>query len=88
MAPLQPKRLKWQDYIVANEAILAGKPVIKGTRLAVDFILELLANGWTEKDLFDSYPQLTKEHLAAVFAFAADNVKEAMLYKVDSAGGK
>ena len=41
--------MKWQDYITSDPKILAGKPVIKGTRLSVEFILNLLAEGWSMK---------------------------------------
>jgi len=62
--------MNWKERIVADTSILAGKPVIKGTRLSVDFILSLFAEGWTEKEVLDNYPQLLVEDLRAVFAFA------------------
>jgi uncharacterized protein (DUF433 family) len=49
---------------------LAGAVRVRGTRLSVDFILELFENGWTEKEVLENYPQLTAESLAAVFALA------------------
>ncbi len=58
----------WQAYIVSDPEILGGKPIIKGTRLAVDFILELLASGWTIEELLNNYPQLSQEAIKAVFA--------------------
>jgi uncharacterized protein (DUF433 family) len=42
--------MNWQERIVIDPGILVGKPVIKGTRLAVEFIIELLAQGWSEAD--------------------------------------
>lgn len=60
--------MNWPDYIVSDEKVLLGKPTIKGTRLSVEFLLERLADGWTEQDLLDNYPRLTKEALQAVFA--------------------
>jgi uncharacterized protein (DUF433 family) len=62
----------WRAYIHSNPEILTGKPVVKGTRLAVDFILGLFANGWTEQEVLESYPTLTPQALQAVFAFAAE----------------
>jgi uncharacterized protein (DUF433 family) len=62
--------MNWKERIVADTSILAGKPVIKGTRLSVDFILSLFAEGWTEQQVLDNYPQLLVEDLRAVFAFA------------------
>lgn len=63
------KAMNWQDYIVSDERVLLGKPTIKGTRLSVEFLLERLADGWTEQDLLDNYPRLTKEALRAVSAY-------------------
>jgi uncharacterized protein (DUF433 family) len=62
--------MDWKTHIVADTSILAGKPIIKGTRLSVDFILSLFAQGWTEQQVLENYPQLTLEDLKAVFAFA------------------
>jgi len=55
----------WQDRIVIDPAILAGKPVIKGTRLAVEFIIDLLAQGWSELEILRNYPGLTSEDIQA-----------------------
>ncbi len=54
------------DRIEINPKKMGGKPVIKGTRIPVYFILELLANGWSFEDILESYPQLTKEDLNAL----------------------
>ncbi len=64
--------MDWKNHIHTNQKILAGKPVIKGTRLAVDFIIGLFAEGWTTQQILENYPTLTYESLQAVFAFAAD----------------
>lgn len=50
---------------------MMGKPVIKGTRLTVELILERLGNGAPIEDLLDSYPQLRREHIQAAQAYAA-----------------
>ena len=62
----------WEDRIVCDPKILVGKPTVKGTRLSVAFILERLADGWTEKMLYESYPRLTPADLQAIFAYASD----------------
>jgi len=62
--------MNWKQRIVADESVVAGKPIVKGTRLSVDFILSLFAEGWTERQLLENYPQLSSEDLRAVFAFA------------------
>jgi len=68
--------MNWRDYIVSDPEILVGKPALKGTRLSVDLILDRLADGWTAEDLFQAYPRLTREALQAVFAFAAEVLKD------------
>ena len=55
--------MNWRDHIVSDPEILVGKPVVKGTRLSVDLVLDRLADGWTAEDLFQSYPRLTPEAL-------------------------
>ena len=70
----------WSQYIHTDPAILGGKPVVKGTRLAVDFVLGLFAAGWSEQQVLDNYPTLTPTALHAVFAFAAECLREERLY--------
>jgi uncharacterized protein (DUF433 family) len=59
------------ERIVVDPKILAGKPVIRGTRLAVEFILELLAAGQSENDILSNYPGLTREDILACLAYAS-----------------
>lgn len=61
-----------QERIVVDENVLGGKPVVRGTRLAVEFIIGLLAEGWSEPDILSNYPGLTHEDLAACLAYARD----------------
>ena len=72
--------MNWQDHIQADPEVLLGKPVLKGTRLSVDFILNLFAEGWDEKTILENYPQLSQRDLQAVFAFAAECMREESLY--------
>lgn len=74
--------MAWHDYIHSDPDILLGKPVVKGTRLAVDFLLSLFAAGWTPEQILENYPTLTPEALRAVFAFAAEALQEESLYSV------
>jgi len=55
----------WQDRIVVDPEILAGKPVVRGTRLAVEFVIGLLAQGWSEAEILRNYPGLASEDLQA-----------------------
>jgi len=76
--------MNWQGYITVDPAVLVGKPVIKGTRLAVEFILELIAEGWTEADMIRNYPGLTHEQILACVAYAKDRLSEERLLAVPS----
>ncbi len=58
--------------ITLNPDVLAGKPVIRGTRLSVEFIIGLMADGWAETDIFQNYPGVTHEDLIACLAYARD----------------
>ena len=70
----------WQERIVADPKVLVGKPVIRGTRLSVEFVLDLLANNWTIEQILDEYPQLRREDVIAVLKYAAEMVKEEKVY--------
>ena len=74
--------IDWGKYIHSDPDILVGKPVVRGTRLSVEFILGLFAAGWTEQQVLENYPTLTKESLRAVFAFATDCMREESLYPI------
>ena len=63
------------QWIVAHAEVLGGKPCVRGTRLAVDFLLELAASGATQADILAEYPQLTAEGLSAAFMFAARRLR-------------
>ena len=69
--------MDWQEHIHGDPKIFSGKPVVKGARLAVDFLLDLYGAGWTEAQLLESYPHLTPEALQAVHAYAAESVQGA-----------
>jgi uncharacterized protein (DUF433 family) len=58
--------------IVLDPDILAGKPVIRGTRLSVDFVIGLMAEGWSEADIIENYPGVTRDDIAACLAYARD----------------
>lgn len=68
--------MDWRDHIGTDPEVLVGKPALKGTRLSVQLILDRLADGWTAQDLFEAYPRLTPDALQAVFAFAAEVLKD------------
>ena len=72
--------VNWQDYIVSDKDILLGKPTIKGTRISIDHILGLMAQGWNEDAILENFPSLNKEHLQAVFAYIHDCMKDGLFY--------
>ena len=72
--------MKWQQYIVSDKEVLLGKPTIKGTRLSVEHIVSLFAQGWSEQMVLDNYPRLTKESLQAVFSYIQDCMQDGLLF--------
>ncbi len=74
--------MSWQDHIVLDPAILVGKPVIKGTRIAVEFLIELLAEKWTQEQILSNYPQLTEDDIQAALHYAAQTLKQERVYPV------
>jgi uncharacterized protein (DUF433 family) len=76
--------MNWRERIETNPEVLAGKPVVRGTRLAVEFILELLAAGQTEADLLANYPRLAHEDLLACLACASHLAHEFKSYPISA----
>jgi uncharacterized protein (DUF433 family) len=72
--------VNWQDFITSDKDILLGKPIIRDTRLSVEFVLERLASGWSEHDLLENYPRLNKDALKAVFAYTYDCMRDGLLF--------
>ena len=68
--------MSWQGRIVTTPDTLFGKPRIAGTRIGVDFVLDLLASGWSEAKVLEQCPQLRHDDLQAVFAFVRDCMKD------------
>lgn len=63
--------MKWQDYIERNPQVMLGKPVFRGTRLTVEFVLQRLGEGATAEELLSEYDGLRQEHLQSAQAYAA-----------------
>jgi uncharacterized protein (DUF433 family) len=72
----------WQDRIALDPKVLVGKPVIRGTRIAVEFLLELLAEGWSHEQILKNYPQLTPEDLQAALHYAAESLKQEQVIRL------
>jgi uncharacterized protein (DUF433 family) len=75
----------WHGRIVADPAILVGKPVVRGTRVAVEFVLDLLAAGWSFDEVLANYPGLSIEDVRACLAYARDVLAEERVFPVSSA---
>jgi uncharacterized protein (DUF433 family) len=67
---------KWQDYIHCKADVLVGKPVFIGTRISVEMILEEMAAGATEEQIFKAHPSITPEHIRAALAYAAASLRQ------------
>jgi uncharacterized protein (DUF433 family) len=72
--------MTWQDRIVVDPDVLTGKPVIRNTRLSVDFIVELLGQGWTEADILRNYPGITHDDIAACLRYASEVLRAEKVY--------
>lgn len=70
------------EQIEINPKIMMGKPVIKGTRITVELLLEKLSYGETEEDILLAYPRITKENIKAALAFAAQSLKGEKIYSI------
>ena len=64
--------MECRERITVDPEILVGKPVVKGTRISVELIVDLLAAGWTQEQILDSYPSLTLDDIRACLAYAGE----------------
>jgi uncharacterized protein (DUF433 family) len=76
--------MNWRDHIEQRPDVMLGKPVFKGTRLTVEFVLERLGQGADVADLLDAYPTLTAEHIRAAHAYAADALRSDEIVVLDA----
>jgi len=74
--------MPFSERIVLDPAILLGKPCVKGTRLSVEFLLGLLAQGWSEAELLRNYPGLTHEDVLACLSYASELVEQERVYPI------
>jgi len=71
---------EWENRIEINPRILVGKLVVKGTRLSVEFIIDLLAQGWPESEILRNYPGLVQEDIQACLAYASAMLRSERVY--------
>jgi len=74
--------MEWRKYICSDFKIMMGKPVIAGTRIPVELILEKLSAGETFEQILEAHPRITRESILAAIAFAAENLRADVIYPV------
>jgi uncharacterized protein (DUF433 family) len=72
--------MNWQERITIDPDVLVGKPVIKGTRVSVEFVVDLLGRGWTAEQILREYDHLTPEDIQACLAYASEVLKSERVY--------
>jgi uncharacterized protein (DUF433 family) len=72
-----------ESAIIRDPSVLGGKPIVRCTRISVEFILELIASGATADDIVKTYPVFTRESVAAAVQLAADSLRGSSLLEVD-----
>lgn len=74
--------MSWQDHISIDPQVLVGKPVVRGTRIAVELVVELMASGWTQEQILENYPNLTADDIRACLAYASDVLHSERVYPI------
>ncbi len=72
--------MELQERIVIDPDVLVGKPVIRGTRIAVEFVVDLLAHGWDEAQILENYPGIVREDILACLEYATETLKSERVY--------
>jgi uncharacterized protein (DUF433 family) len=72
--------MNWQDRVEISEGVLLGKPIIKGTRISVEFIIELLSQGWSNEQILAEYDHITQEDIQACLCYAHEAISGELVY--------
>ena len=72
--------MQWQERIVIDPNVLVGKPVVRGTRISVEFVIDLLGRGWTPQQVLKEYDHLRPEDIQACLAYASEVLKSERVY--------
>lgn len=78
--------INWKNHIHSDSQVLLGKPVIKGTRISVELILELFSEGWTSEQILESYPTLKLDDLSATFLYLKECIGQELFFPIKNAG--
>ncbi len=74
--------MNWRERITIDPNVLVGKPIIKGTRISVDFVVDLLGRGWTFEQVLNEYDHLQREDLLACLAYASEFLRSEHVYLI------
>jgi uncharacterized protein (DUF433 family) len=77
--------MDWRDHITVDPQILVGKPVVKGTRISVELVIDLLAAGWTQQQVLDGYPTLKADDVRACLAYASEILHSEKVFPLEPA---
>jgi uncharacterized protein (DUF433 family) len=74
--------MDWRERIAVDPKVLVGKPVIKGTRIAVELVVDLLARGYSKEQIFDQYDHISTEDIQACLAYASETLRSERVYAI------
>jgi uncharacterized protein (DUF433 family) len=74
--------MEWRKRIVADPKVMVGKPVIKGSRITVEFIIDLLANSWSHEQILDNYPGIVEDDIISCLEYAHEMIKDIKEYPI------
>lgn len=74
--------MDWTKRIIIDASILAGKPIIAGTRISVELVIDLLGRGWSMEEVLAEYDHLTKEDVQVCLAYAGEALKSERVYLI------
>ena len=77
--------MNWQEHISVDPKVLVGKPVVKGTRISVELVVDLMAQGWTQEQILENYPNLTLADIRACLAYASEVLHSERVFPIKSA---
>ena len=72
--------MQWQERIIVDPKVLVGKPIVKGTRISVELVIDLLARGWSVEQILQEYPHLTAEDIRACLGYASEMLQSEKVY--------
>lgn len=76
--------LDWRERITLDPAVLTGKPVIRGTRISVELVVGLLAQGWSTEQVLRQYDHLTSDDIRACLSYASDVMRSEIVHPPDA----